>query len=73
MTDFVLAIFMIAVGIFATVSGVLLFIVDAVREHKDVGYKTTGFMNAGVLLAGVLMLLFGIELVYESIAYTGLV
>lgn len=68
MTDFVLAVFMIAVGIFATVSGVLLFIVDAVREHKDAGYKTTGFMNAGVLLAGVLFLLYGIEYVYEIIS-----
>lgn len=65
MIDLVFVVAEFAVVVFATLSGVAMFIFDIVQERKNPDWKTTGFVNTVVLLCGVLMLLYGVESVYE--------
>ena len=67
MIDWIFAIMLLIAGLFATSSGVVMFIVDFVRERKDSDWKTTGEVNTVVLLAGVLTLVGGVEYVYEIV------
>lgn len=67
MIDWVFAIMLIIAGLFATSSGVVMFVVDFMRERKDSDWKTTGEVNTVVLLTGVLTLVGGVEYVYEIV------
>lgn len=67
MIDWVFAIMLLIAGLFAAGSGVVMFIVDFVRERKDSDWKTTGEVNTVVLLAGVLTFVGGVEYVYEIV------
>lgn len=65
MIDWIFAVMLLIAGLFATISGVAMFIVDFIRERKDSDWKTTGEVNTVVLLAGVLTFIGGVEYVYE--------
>ena len=65
MTDVFFIVAELVVGLFAAGSGVAMFIFDIVQERKNPDWKTTGFVNTVVLLCGILMLLYGVESVYE--------
>lgn len=68
MIDWILAIMLLIAGLFATGSGVVMFVVDFVRERKDSDWQTTGEVNTVVLLTGVLTLVGGVVYVYEIVS-----